>query len=299
MKDLIINIAQILIDNNEQIDSIKTFKKGVLPPSPVFPAISISPIRETFSYQYSNSKYRIMREVRLDLYFKSMNMLTARENLRRMTSNIRDVLTDNFTINDRLYDLYIKVEDFDSPIMVGDSVIQSVSISLNGFCFDYKPDDIEIPISIVESKGNDIITQLKNLFINKKDHLNYPLNTIKSLSMQTLSPQLIFPAVLIAGPLNSDRMRNFTGMDSLNTICEISVFTKLLDKDYSLYSNLDITQNIRKVLEISDDLGGYLINSQVLTVDYLRNIHPNLGAVYHSIISLGGLMIEGVLNRVA
>ena len=296
MKNFIINIIDVLKDNNSTISSIKTYKKGVLPPLPVFPALSVLPISESYNYNYSNGKYRVNREVNLEIYIKSISLKNAREQLRDLIENVKTILTENYTIEGLVDDLHLRTLDFDDPLSFGDSILQRGVITINGFTYENKPSDRLSDSSISEATENQIIDELKDMFITYKDDATYPLNTIKSLNVQTIAPQVAFPAVLIAGSLASQRYREYTGLDVLDMTCEISVFTKLVDKDYALYTNLDIAENIKRNLQRVANLNGYLLDPEIERINYYRSFDGRLGLIYQSSLMYRGRALSLIDN---
>lgn len=296
MKNFIIDLIEILKDNSSDISEIKTYKKGVLPPLPAFPALSILPQSETFSYQYSGGKYRVAKEVELQLYLKGLSLKVIKESLRSLIKRITRILTDNYTLSGTLYDLYLESQGFQDPLVLTNSIIQSATIRIIGYSFEFKPTNIASDESLKHLDENKVISEIKELFIRYKNSIEYPLSTIKSLNLQTIGPQSNFPAVLIAGSLDSPRVRTFTGLDTLELRCEISIFTKLLDKNYALYSNLDLVENIKRVLQLSGNLNGYLLNPEILRINYFRTLNPMLGLVYSSVLEYGGQGIESLTN---
>ena len=303
MKQFLKDVIDTLKDNAEEFESnnlsIQTYKKGVLPPLPTFPAVSVLPQRELFNYGWTGGKFKIEKEAELQFYVKGLNLKDARKQLRALVEMSTHILTDNYTVNnDDIYDLYIEDETYDDPLTLANSILQGCNLTIHGYKYDYKPLDKLPAENLVYTNQNEIVESIYNFFKAYKNHQDYPLTSINSLSVNSIGTAVRFPAVLITGSLDNTRERSFTGIDTLFLQNEFSIYTKLMDKDAALYSNLDLSYNIFRLLQIANSLGGRFLNAEVMEINYTRNISERLGLVYESVIRWDAEILEP-LNREA
>ena len=300
-KDLIIKIHKLFVDNKDKIPSVVTFKKGVLPPLPAFPALAILPIEETFNYNYSGGRYKVNRKMELQVITKTVNKRDGRDQVEDLIDKCNRILRDNPTIEDQCFDCIVSVQDLGDPIERDNSLLTFGVITLSCLSFEDKPERRESVIELYETKSNHLVSQIYDQFIKYKNDQDYPLNSISTLHVQTLGPQPAFPVVIISD-MGCDRIRQFTGIDMPSREIRIEVITKLLDKDFALFQNLDICENIKRVLQMDYTLGGAAINSEVERINYFRNKDESLGLLYDSIFTftcqtLEYLRDEEVMNE--
>jgi hypothetical protein len=286
MKDLITKIHKVFVDNRSKIRLLKTFKNGVLPPTPAFPAMAILPQKESFSYLYTGGKYRVNRELELQVVTKTMNKRDGRDQVEDLMDGCIRIIRDNHEFEGECYDTFADLHDMEDPIEREDSIVDVGIIKLNCFSFEFKPDRRLRTTKLYEAKSNHLLSQIYDLFWTYKNDVDYPLRNLKGLEVQSLGPRIQFPLALVS-EMSVDRDRTFTGIDIATREIRIEIFTKLLDKDFALYSNLDLVENIKKILQLDSTLGGAVLDSEIDNISYLRSRSDVLGLIYNSIITFG------------
>ena len=296
MKDLIIKVQKVLVDNKANIPSIKTFKRGVLPPTPVFPAVSILPTQESYVYQYSGGKYKVNREMEIQIVTKTLKKRDGRDQIQDLLDGIRTIIIANPTMEDECYDVYFESYDLEDPIMRGKEILSIGSAKINCIGIEYKPSRRSRTQKLYQASSTHLLSKIYDLFFNYKEDPDYPLRQLKSFNVQQMPPQVIFPsAVLSEG--SAERNRDLVGIDLLNKQINIEVFTKLLDKDFALYSNLDICENIKRILQMDSTLGGAALDSEVTQIYYRRSKDDILGLLYNSIITFNCSTLEHLIEE--
>jgi len=283
-KDLIIQIHRTFLDHRDKIPLLKTFKKGVLPPLPVFPAMAILPKRDDFSYVYSGGKYRVQREFEIQIIAKSLKKRDARDQVQTLMDGCIRIIRDNPSFNDLCYDTYAESQDLEDPIERTDSVLSIGTIKMLCFSFENKPTRAVRSVSLYESSSTHLLSQIYDLFINNKNDVDYPMSGLKNFKVQTLGPTVSFPAAILS-ELIGDRVRSMSGIDIVSREIRLEIFTKMLDKDFSLFSNLDLCENAKRIIQLDSTLGGAVQDSEIDNISYYRLQDDALGLLYNSIIT--------------
>jgi len=219
----------------------------------------------------------------------------AREKLKKILKDITAIFEANYTVNGQVYDLYLEVQSMPDPLIAGRDVIQGATIRIHGYTNETKPTR-SVSTTISASDENAVINAIYELLKTNKNHENYSIENIKSMNLQSISPKAAFPSVLIGNSPRSPRQRSFAGMDTLELNIPIYIFTKLMDKDWALFKNLDITENIKRILQLDSDLGGRLFSPEIESINYYRTLDDRLGLVYQSTINYIGSLYEPLTN---
>jgi len=283
-KDLIIQVHRTFLDNRDKIPLLKTFKKGVLPPLPVFPAMAILPIRDDFNYMYSGGKYRVSREIEIQIVGKSLRKRDARDQVQTLIDGCIRIIRDNPTFNDLCYDTYAESQDLEDPIERTDSVLEIGTIKVLCYSFEYKPTRAARSVTLYESSGTHLLSQIYDRFHSHKLDPDYPLKALKQFHVQTMGPKVQFPAAILS-ELIGDRERTMAGIDIVNREVRLEIFTKMLDKDFALFSNLDLAENAKRIIQLDSTLGGAVQDSEVDNISYFRLQDDSLGLLYNTIIT--------------
>ena len=284
MKDLVVKVHKVFVDNKNKLPLLKTFKNGVLPPLPAFPALSILPETDIYIYGISGGKYKVRRNLSIQLITKGLNKRVNRDQLTEMMDGISRIIRDNSTFEDVCYDSFIEVQDLDDPVEKSNSILSFGVMHLSCLSYETLPVIRFNTVDLYESRGSHLLSQIYDKFIEYKNHPTYPLTALKSLNIQVMKPTIAFPSVLIS-EMGADRRRRLAGIDLIDRDVRIEIFTKLLDKDFALFSNLDITERIKRILQIDTNLSGATIDSNILRIDYTRTRSDTAGLLYNSIIS--------------
>jgi hypothetical protein len=284
-KDLIIQIHKTFVENRDKISSLKTFKKGVLPPLPAFPAMAILPMRDDFSYTYSGGKYRVAREYEIQIISKNMKKRDGRDEVQKLMDGCIRIIRDNFTFNDLCYDTYAESQDLEDPIERTDSILTVGTIKLLCYSFEYKPSRAKRSVSLYESKSAHLLSQLYDLFKYNKQDIDYPMSALKQLYVQTLGPKILFPCAILS-EITGDRERAMAGIDVFEREVRMEIYTKMMDKDFALYQSLDLAENAKRIIQLDSTLGGAAQNSEIDHISYLRLQDESLGLLYNSIITM-------------
>ena len=76
------------------------------------------------------------------------------------------------------------------------------------------------------------------------------------------------------------------GIDVVDREVRLEIFTKMLDKDFALFNNLDLIENAKRLIQLDSTLGGAAMDSEIDNISYFRLNDDNLGLLYNSIITV-------------
>lgn len=283
-KDLIIQVHKTFVENRDKISTLKTFKNGILPPLPVYPAMAILPKRDDFNYRYSGGKYKVARELELQIITKSLKKRDAKDEVQSLMDGCIRIIRDNPTFNDLCYDTWAESHDLEDPIERSDSVLSVGTIKMICYSFEYKPTRASRSVKLYEAGSTHLLSQIYDLFQYHKNDLDYPMRALKQFHVQTMSPKVLFPSAILSEIIGG-RERTFSGIDTVSREVRLEIFTKMLDKDFALFSNLDLIENAKRIIQLDSTLGGAAIDSEIDNISYFRLQDDTLGLLYNSIIT--------------
>ena len=91
MKDLLTSI-KTMAKTDSDFSGIQTWKRGILPPMPTFPAFTVLPIRETFPRIYAGGRYHVERDVAIDVYVKGLESEVIAERVMDWAEEIKELV---------------------------------------------------------------------------------------------------------------------------------------------------------------------------------------------------------------
>jgi len=174
-KDLLIQIHKTFVENRDRVSTLKTFKNGVLPPLPAFPAMAILPIRDDFNYAYSGGKYKVQREYELQIIVKSLKKREATDEVQKLMDGCIRIITDNSTFNDLCFDTYAESHDMQDAIERVNSVLAIGTIKLLCYSFEYKPSRAQRATRLYQSGSTHLLSQIYDVFKNNDDETSTAL----------------------------------------------------------------------------------------------------------------------------
>jgi len=294
MKQTLTDIKTVLLTyQNTTLSDVKTYKRGVLPIAPSFPALAILPEKEKIIRRRSNGQQIVEREISIEVYTKAAKKEFAVSQVMDIMDVIKNIGQAQITSlwNNTCFDFDMYSETYMEPV-----VLKSTQVVYGGSMrFRFRDHHI-IPISsrkrkasVAETKASDILDAVYDAIYSYRNDQTYSLSDVNIFVKQDIPPLSKFPAItVIEGKTN--RLKSLTGMDNVSRIFDISVWTELVDKEYSLDKNLDIVEILKNILEIEYTFTNSTVarayNSQIIQTMYNRNDVRSLGRVYRSAIQL-------------
>jgi|SRR3990167_9656199 len=294
MKQTLTDIKTVLLTyQNTTLSDLRTYKRGCLPPMPSFPALAILPEKEKIIRRRSNGQQVVERDILIEVYAKAVDRKYAVAQVMDIMEVIKNIGQAQISSlwNSTCFDFDMYSETYMEPV-----VLKSNQVIYGGSMRFRFRDHHTIPVSsrkrkasVTETKASDILNAVYDAIYSYIDDLTYSLSDVNIFAKQDIPPLPKFPAVtVIEGKTN--RLKSLTGMDDVSRIFDISVWTELVDKEYSLDKNLDIVEILKNILEIeytfTNTTTAQAYNSQIIQTTYNRNDVRSLGRVYRSAIQL-------------
>jgi len=273
--ELLENIDRIL--KQEKVDrlrSIETIKMGVLTNIPIFPAIVTVPVVQQIR-EIGTEKVDIIRTIRFDVYTYKLDTEAAFNQCLGIINTLKLILRLSYSETqgylpdlageNKAFDLVIAEARFDDQIPFKNGFIQLGSFMIDvyskGFYYDLS--------NTIEAYQ--INTQSKELMEVIKDTLKaYKGNILKKVAAfksGVLTPSMVYPLLYVTCDLEEIK-RKFTSADQAERLFKILIISKMLDKEEALLENLDISDEVIKILYSNSYFGGRVFNIDHPLIEY-------------------------------
>lgn len=270
--------TDLLAYQNGTLSGIKTWKRGVLPPNPLFPALTIIPIREIHDNRMAGGDYDSNRDFEIQVYCKSKRMKDATDNAKAFGVAIVDIIKTDFHWQNLCIDSEVTGPNLGDPIELIDTNIAVSTVALTTTSRETLPTDRDAT-SNTRYTSKQIIDELRIVFQGYYDNPAgaLDLSDIGAIHKSVFPTVAKFPALTISAP-SMDNDRTFAGADTEVQNLQVGVWTKLMDKEVQLDSNLDIAEVVKQILQ-KRGKWGYL--NTIDTIEYDID-QIAVGNVYHT-----------------
>ena len=266
----------VLKYQNTTLSTVKTYKRGVLPPIPVYPAIAILPVNEEFGIPRSGGIIPVKRNIVIEVYIKHLKESTRVSNCNTITDEIVDILKTEHQLDDSgkaAWDTQVSNVTYgDSPYK--NDILRRGTVQLQTKSFQTLPSNYET-VAISDKDQSDIITAIYD-YINGYSFTD----TIRTIKKGIIPPTPAFPAIYVTDNTET-HMRYETGADDPRRVFSVTTFVKQLDKEAMLNSLLRVTEDLKTLLWTNQRLANKAKNSYITGVEYGSYIAQN-NALYSS-----------------
>jgi len=283
-KQLINTIRNVLMSFRERdLKGINTWKRGVLPPMPAFPALTIMPERVDFDYSHSNGQYTARWLISVEFFARHRKPEEAMEQVRFFSGQAKHIFKEFHQWEGLAIDSEVFPKEYEELIPFQGQYMQMGAVPLEIITHEEQPAVLEQYTEFRSTDSTDLITAIYDRLTRQKQETTMSLSAVNQFFRSQIPPIPAFPAVTIIEPI-TDNERVYTGLDANTRVFEISVFTHLLDQENNLDLNLDLVETIIDILQTYYMWGGRCINSPVLGVQFFREKNA-IGDVYRSTIT--------------
>lgn len=264
------------------LSKINTFQRGCLPPTAVFPALAILPVRETFIYGLTNGKYEVERELVIEVYDIKLDSRTSKDNTINLVKTVKDIFADNFEFSDTCYLSNWGYESYGETVSVNRGFLFNSYVSL--ICKSREDYESMTIYNSVES--NPSIVTLQNAIVTLlKANKASQYSTVETIVDSPISPIPVFPAILV-GAGSRSRAQNYPSACVSDVSFDIGVMSQLFHKETSLNHNLSIVEGVKNVLQSDYTIGGRCEFSNINYISYDQEKVPS-GFIYNTVLTLG------------
>jgi len=256
---------RILVYQDGTLSSVRTYKRGVLPPIPRFPAIAILPIRETFTSPRSGGVYRSDREVNIEIYTKGMKTDNLMRECIDLSEYVKDVLKNEFQLNDdglkNSYDTVIGNQVYGEPQPFRNAIVQKCTIPITCRGFETLP-ATTFSSDLEEVTPKDLLDEVYDAIVAYAY-----TKTVKTKRKAVMPPVARYPAISVLEDFDEPE-RARAGVDRPVRRFTVAVFEKQLDKEVLLNNLLSVTEDVKDCLQENHRWNDKCENSWVTSVEY-------------------------------
>jgi len=283
-RQLIDKMKQVLLSFRErELRGINTWKRGVLPPMPAFPAIAIMPERVDFDYSHSGGKYTARWLISVEFFARQRTPEEAMEQVRHYAGVTKHIFKEYFKWDGLAVDSEVFPKEYEELIPFQGQYLQMGAVPIQVITYEEQASPREVYNDFRWTDSVDLIQQIFERLTKQRNEAQMSLRQVSQFYRSQIPPIPEYPAVTLVEPL-TDNERVYTSLDANTRVFEISVFTHLLDQEVNLDVNLDIVETIIDVLQVYYMWGGRCIDSPVLGVQFFRDTNE-VGKVYRSTIT--------------
>jgi hypothetical protein len=285
MNDLLTAIKyNILRGQSTTFSTVKTYKKGILPPIPVFPAITITPEREFPFKFYSNKAYKVVRKIRLDVYGKGYDLKNCHIHTIELIKSLKDLAISFYRWpdsggTDQCYNTEMESEILGEPIPYKNRYIQKCSLTINCYSWEALPDQDFADTSTEESADDFLST----VYDKVSSYKNTTLAKVKTIVKGVTPPIPVYPAIVVAENIETN-IHYEAGRDRLDREFEVVVYHKLLDKEGILTRVINEVENLKTIIHTNPRWDGKSVWTRITDITYGMYIDEN-SHLYSAVIS--------------
>lgn len=258
----------ILLYQNSTLAKNKTYIKGILPPIPVFPAITILPENEDLFGFSSGKEYKTNRSIRFDIYGHGFNLGSTHLNCIELTTAIKDIINLKYKWTSeggsaQCYNTTIVNEILGDAYPYKNRFLQKCSLTMNCYSGATLPtqDFADTP---AEEAADDFLTSLYNKMYSYK---GTTLAKIQSFAKGVTPPFSTYPALVVSE--NTETPIHYeAGRDKLEREFEIVIYHKLLDKEGILTRVIEEIENVKTIILTNPKWDGKALWTRITSIDY-------------------------------
>ncbi len=283
-KQLINTMKKVLLSfRDRELKGINTWKRGVLPPMPAFPAMTIMPERVDFEYTHSGGKYTARWLINVEFFARHRSPEEAMEQVRYYSGVTKHLFKEFFQWDGLAIDSEVHPKEYEELIPFQGQYMQMGAVPIEIITYEDQPTNRETLTEFRWTDSTDLIQVIFDRLTRQKNESVMSLKPVKQFYRSQIPPIPAYPAVTLIEPITNNE-RVYTALDANTRIFEASVFTHLLDQEQNLDLNLDLVEVIVDVLQTYYMWGGRCIDSPVLGVQFFRESNE-IGKVYRSTVT--------------
>lgn len=270
IKDLLTTIKKFLLDKSreglsENLAKIKQFKRGVLSPIPIFPTVVMVPLSERLEKFYSGGMYHAGREVEIYVYVKGIGK-QKEDSLQclKTIEEMRNLLYENHTLGEsEIYNLEFGEEDY-GQTPFGRLMLQEGRFTVTFWSKENLPSDRIADISLSPSDVKDLLDSITDKF---KEYRADGSLDVKQIVDVTFPPIPKFPSLgIMESPSKIEHVE--MGRDTQLRSFSVFVWSKCFDKEIALDANLDLIEQIKRLIWRNYKWDGQTRNTTIGTINY-------------------------------
>lgn len=260
---------------NSYLCKVSTFQEGILPVMTIFPAIAVLPNNETFMDFISGGRYTIKRNLIIEGFVKSADIVSA----QKRATEIGETVRDEFLKHTELKNIDLVNKPLAFSLGVGeltlaesteaeDYVIGKFVLPVYMYSLDIIPYEKIISTNYKIISNEDFLAKFKDIIKNwhSKKFSKIRHGCIYFSKMPVLNASIL-PALLIE-EMSSSLLSREAGRDTIVKKFRASVFTSAIPKPQLLWDNIEIIEGVKNTILINSQFDGYAKNTQIESIDF-------------------------------
>lgn len=273
---------RLLAYQSTTLSSVKTYKRGVLPPLPSFPAIAVLPIRETLHSARSGGDYRADREINIEIYTKALGTANSLRDNMDIVDAVKDILKTEFQMDDSgkaTYDAVMQTHILGEPQPFRNTLVQKCTIPVMCRSLESCATGGTFSTTITDNSAKSVLDEVYDAI----NAYSYTKN-VKVKAKATLPPCMDYPSVHVLEDTDfPDRYE--AGIDQPNRGFTVACFNRQLDKEALLDNLLIVVEDVKDCLQETPRWSNKARNSWVTGVEY--GTYPlEKGALYGAFVTM-------------
>lgn len=265
MKGLLTSLKDILKTHSVSGGVLQgvAIKRGILPPLPLFPTICLLPSEETYFERSSGGRYKVRRGVVVEMYVKGLDTRDMVYDIMEYIEKLKQIFRDNFTVSGWCYDVELGDSMLGEPTPYKNRFVQHGTLPI--FC---KSKEF---VAAPASSGTDLHEEaIKDLLdrIYAKVLASTDLTNVKLKKKAVVEPTGEFPMIAVNENIEASRREDEVGIERVERVFELLTFTKMMAKERALDFCLDITENVKALVQKYRRWDGYCWNSWIDRINY-------------------------------
>ncbi len=264
MSETLTNVkALLLTEQNNSLSRVKTWQRGLLGPSCIFPSLAIMPIDEYPIYGLSNGKYDVDRTLSVEVYDISFNEHRARESVNLLIEAVNTILKSDITLLSSCYALKREVIDYHTIDRIKNKFLGVSSLIMKARSRESFSTPVVVDVILERVAINTFIDAVITTLENNKSL--YP--SVSTIDKAPSAPVMRGSSILVSA-FNKDVIQTMPNADTGNIILSIAVVSEFYTKEKSLNDNLDIVEAVKDVIQSNRQFGGYCEFSTIQSINY-------------------------------
>lgn len=282
--------AVMLSSRNRVKADVKTFKRGVLPPRPVFPAVAIMPTSMEFQEFQSGGRYLVNNLFDLEFYTKGTGGSEAIALSLDLGQNLKMIFKEAFDLDGLCEELMVGDVQYSEIETKTLGVLQKGVLPINILTEEFLPENREILgyMKPFPDSQSIIVELYNNIAAYSKQQGILNLSEVKSFNLND-KPTAVPAISIMEDTIVHDRSR--TDRDDAQRYYEIKIFTSLSDNEATFDLNLRILAKLIPILQLKPNLDGLCYESFIDTVHFNRERRTE-GLFYTSTLNFSTISSE-------
>lgn len=276
---------------NSELAAVKTWKRGVLPPTPTFPACAVMPQRCLIYGDYNRRK-QLEWEFSLEFFARHTDPRVAIETATELAQAAKMVMKQHFKLgaisgdpsSTNVVDTELQPTYTESISQPPGQYMQMAVVPLRITQYEALPDNVQVPVEAGFTDNVELVRFIQTRLENWARYKGLPnLGQVSLFARSVAPPVAKFPAVTVIENQHNHH-RELTGLDIVNRTYDFSVYTNLLPQEVNFDLNLALVDQLVKVLWIDYAWGGRAELTDVEEIQFVRE-QNEVGRMYRSTVT--------------